>query len=196
MNIDYNILLTYGGVAKKYKKGQFIFQEDCIPGFFYQILEGEIRMFSTNSEGKEVIQGTFGKNQSFGEPPLLLGKLYPSSAVTNSPSVIVRLRKEGFLNLLNDYPEISKSVIYCFAERLYKKAMATQIRIQQTPTEKLIHFFEFLKESESRQKPLMIPFTRQQIADYVGLRIETVIRTLATMHKKGLVQIVHHKLYY
>jgi len=196
MNIDYNILLAYGGVAKKYKKGQFIFQEDCVPGFFYQVLEGEVRMFSTNSEGKEVIQGTFKKNQSFGEPPLLLDKLYPSSAVTNTPCVIIRLRKESFLNLLNDYPEISKSVIYCFANRLYQKAIATQIRIQQTPTEKLVHFFEFLKEPEPKQKPLMIPLTRQQIADYVGLRIETVIRTLAAMHKKGLVQIVDHKLYY
>lgn len=195
MQIDYDILITYGGVARKFAKGDFIFYEDTLPYYYYQLISGEVRMFSTNAEGKELIQGVFNDGQSFGEPPLLLGKVYPSTAQANTDCVMVKIRKEHFLSILADYPEFLSRIMYTFAERIYNKATAVQVWVQQTPEEKIKQFLSNSKATVGDCTNQPFPYTRQQIADFTGLRVETVIRTLTRMNKDGKVKIINHKLY-
>jgi len=195
MQIDYDILITYGGVARKFKKGDLLFKEGDMPYYYYQVVSGEIRLFSTNGDGKELIQGIFKDGQSFGEPPLLLAKVYPSTAQAVADCVILKLRKEHFDNILKDYPEFTEKVMYNFAERIYKKATSFQIWVQHTPEEKMLQFLENKKDNETA-KIEIVPYTRQQIADHTGLRVETVIRTLLKMKTEGKVKIINHKIYY
>ncbi len=196
MHIDYDLLMTYGGVTKKFAKGEFVFHEDSLPQYYYQLISGEIKMYSTNAEGRELIQAVLKPGQSFGEPPLLIGKAYPSSAQVCAESVVVRLRKEHFQNILNDYPELIEKLMYAFAERLYHKATSVQVWVQQTPEEKILQFLcnEKANFSDCLDQPL--PYTRQELADFIGVRVETVIRTLTRMNKDGKVKIIDHKLYY
>lgn len=196
MQIDYDILITYGGVARKFAKGDFIFYEDTLPYYYYQLVSGEVRMFSTNAEGKELIQGVFVAGQSFGEPPLLLGKVYPSTAQAITDGVLVKIRKEHFLSILTDYPEFLSRIMYTFAKRIYSKATAVQVWVQQTPEEKIKQFLCNSKVALGDCVNQPLPYTRQQIADFTGLRVETVIRTLTRMNKDGKVKIINHKLYY
>lgn len=198
MQIDYDILITYGAVARKFVKGEFIFYEDTAPYYYYQLISGEVRLYSANAEGKELTQGVFTAGQSFGEPPLLLDKIYPSTAQANTDSVIIKIKKEHFFNLLNDYPEFIRKMMYCFAERIYNKSTSVRVWVQQTPEDKIKQFLSNTKsfamgDCNSEQ---LLPYTRQQIADFTGLRVETVIRTLSRMSKDGKVKIINHKLYY
>ncbi|MFN7791910.1 MAG: helix-turn-helix domain-containing protein, partial [Cyclobacteriaceae bacterium] len=39
-----------------------------------------------------------------------------------------------------------------------------------------------------------VPLTRQQIADMVGMRVETVIRTVKKLEDSGKVRLVNHKI--
>ncbi len=196
MLINCDILIAYGGCAKKHEKDAIIFREGTPARFLYQIVEGEVKLYSTNNEGKDLIQGIFKTGDSFGEPPLLLDKTYPSTAQTTTPSVIIRITREKLLNILDDYPEINKRLLYTFAERIYNKATAAQIWLSHTPEEKIIGFLNKVKEDCEETEKLLIPFTRQQIADFTGLRVETVIRTLIKMSEQDRVSIIDHKLYY
>lgn len=196
MQIDYNILITYGGVAKKFAKGEYIYTEGSLPHFYHQIIEGDVKLFSANDNGKEIIQGIFTTGQSFGEPPLLLEKPYISNAIATSPLVVIRITRDKLLNIFKDFPEITTSFLFNFAERLYDKASLVQIRIGTTP-EDIIELFLFrYKENLNTNELLLIPYTRQQIADFTSLRVETVIRTLRKMNADGTVKIIDHKLYY
>jgi len=40
-----------------------------------------------------------------------------------------------------------------------------------------------------------VPFTRQQLADMTGLRVETVIRTVKQLQKEGKLEIKEHKIF-
>ena len=53
-----------------------------------------------------------------------------------------------------------------------------------------------IKENNLTQQRALIPYTRQQIADFLGLRVETVIRTLIKMEVEKSVEIRKHKLYF
>ncbi|MBK6785512.1 MAG: helix-turn-helix domain-containing protein [Saprospiraceae bacterium] len=54
----------------------------------------------------------------------------------------------------------------------------------------------YKKENNLTQQRALIPYTRQQIADFLGLRVETVIRTLIKMEQEKSVEIRKHKLYF
>lgn len=195
MTIDYNILIAYGGFARKFDKGSIIFHEGQDSFFYYQVVEGEIKLFSTNAEGRELIQGIFKAGESFGEPPLLLGKKYPSTAEATMRCVVIKIPREKLMQILKDYPDLAVSMLFNFAERLYYKATSAQIWISQTPEQKITHFLNRLKESVSNPDKVLVPHTRQQIADCTGLRVETVIRTLGQMSRQGKVNIVDRKVY-
>lgn len=194
MQIDCNILFSYGGVAKKYDKGRIIFWEGNMPNFFYQVIEGEIKVFSANAEGKELILGLFKQGESFGEPSLLLNRPYPNTALATTNSTVIRISKEKLLSIMNDYPEITRRLVFTFAERMYNKAAIAQMLISHTPCEKILSFFRRIKGTEKQR--MMVPFTRQQIADFTGLRVETVIRTLMRMNSENKISIIKHKVYF
>lgn len=196
MQIDYNILIAYGGFVRKLDKGSIIYHEGCNPYYFYQVVEGEVKLYCSNTEGRELIQGIFKDGESFGEPPLLLARKYPCTAQTTTASAIIKISREKLLSILKDYPEIEQRMMYSFAERIYEKILAGQIWISHTPEEKIIHFLSKIKELNNNGCRKLVPYTRQQIADSTGLRVETVIRTLIRMKKEDKVSIVDRKVYY
>lgn len=196
--IPEKLLESYKARQKKYLKGELIFQEGSLPANYYQILEGEVKMCNFNNEGREFIQGIFYEKQSFGEPPLFLNRAYPANAIAVSDCVIAVLSKNNYLDLVRDNPEIALAIIEHLAHRLhYKSVMAAEIYSQE-PEHRLlklidysITFFKTDKETDG----FRINLTRQQMADLTGLRVETVIRAIKALEKKGAIKIINRKVY-
>lgn len=195
MQIDLDLLFTWGAIAKEYKKNEIIFYEEDMANFYYQIIEGSVKMYNSNDEGKEFTQGYFSNGQSFGEPPLLIDKVYPASAVAFQDSKIIKLSKEKFLKILEEYPTIQKNLLILMARRIYSKSMTTKDIINQKPEFRIVAFLNSHKNSNCDTKEL-VPFTRQEIANFTGLRVETVIRALAKMSKTNKVEIINHKIFF
>lgn len=198
MQVNIDLLFTWGAVAKKYKKNEIIFYEDETALFYYQIINGSVRMYNSNDEGKEFTQGIFYNGNSFGEPPLFINELYPATAIALQDSTIIKLTREKFLKIVKDSPSIKLSFLELLAQRIYNKTFATKQIINQNPEHRIKSFLENYKKQNhlSPTKKHYIPFTRQEIADFTGLRVETVIRTLSEMNKTNKVSIDNHKLYF
>ena len=116
-------------------------------------------------------------------------------------SVVMRISRENFIHILNDFPEISRALLYSFAERIYEKSAMAQVWVGHSPEEKIEQFLiknkqKNVEDGENEDDENLVLFTRQQIADFTGLRVETVIRTLKKMSESGKVKIINHKLYY
>ena len=196
--ITIELLEEYGAIQKSYTKGTSIFNEGKLPTHYYQILSGEVKMNNYNDDGREFIQGIFYKNQSFGEPPLFLNQKYPANAVVVEDAEILCVSKENFMKLLNENPAISIKIIENLAQRLYyKSVMAAEISTHE-PEHRVLRLidyaianFNFKKDSNG----YLINFTRQQIGDLSGLRVETVIRAIKSLEKKGELKIINRKVY-
>ena len=197
MQIDIDLLFSWGAVAKKYKKNEIIFDEDEVAHFYYQIIEGSVRMFNSNDEGKEFTQGLFCKGNSFGEPPLFIDQPYPSKAITLQDSTIIKLSKDKFLKILDEYPSIQKSFLILLANKIHSKSNTSKEIINQKPEFRIVAFLNtHKKKSECCNEKVLIPYTRQEIANFTGLRVETVIRVLCKMNTCDKLEIVNHKIYY
>ncbi len=191
--IPLELLVSYGATFKEYPKGEIIFFEKDFANFYYQVISGSVKMFNTNDEGKEFTQGYFLRGQSFGEPPLLIDERYPSSALAFQDTEVVRIPKEKFLKILEEKPQIQKEFLVLMARRIHNKATTSKDIINQKADFRIKAFLDSYKKTREKE---LIPFTRQEIANFTGLRVETVIRTIKNMSKKKQIDIVNHKIYY
>ncbi|MDW8850338.1 Crp/Fnr family transcriptional regulator [Flavobacterium sp. MMLR14_040] len=192
------LLEKYGALKKVFDKMAVIFEEGNLPAYYYQIVSGEVKMSNYNDDGREFIQGIFYKGQSFGEPPLFLNQNYPANAIAVEDSEILLLSKNNFMKLLEENPFVSIKIIQNLAQRLYyKSVMAAEMSTQEPEHRVLklmdhgIEYFNFQKDENG----YLINFTRQQIGDLTGLRVETVIRTIKALEKKGVLKIINRKVY-
>ncbi|TGD58439.1 Crp/Fnr family transcriptional regulator [Flavobacterium humi] len=196
--ITEKLLESYQAARKKYNKGETIFEEGNFPAHYYQIVSGEVKMCNFNDDGKEFVQGFFHDGQSFGEPPLFLERVYPANAIAVTDCEILLVPKTAFLSLIRENAQVSLAIIENLAQRLhYKSVMAAEISSQE-PEHRLlklmdysITFFKIEKGKDGHR----IDLTRQQMADLTGLRVETVIRAIKSMEKKGEIQIIGRKVY-
>ena len=196
--IPIELLEKYGAKTKTFAKNETVFKEGNLPLYYYQIISGEVKMNNYNDDGREFIQGIFYKEQPFGEPPLFISQNYPSNAIVVEDSEILLLPKDSFIKLLEENPIVSIKIIQNLAQRLYyKSVMATEISTQEPEHRVLklidygISYFDFKKDANG----YLVNFTRQQIGDLTGLRVETVIRTIKTLEKKGELKIINRKVY-
>ena len=191
--IPLELLVSYGATFKEYPKGEIIFFEKDFANFYYQVISGSVKMFNTNDEGKEFTQGYFLRGQSFGEPPLLIDERYPSSALAFQDTEVVRIPKDKFLKILEEKPQIQKEFLVLMARRIHNKATTSKDIINQKADFRIKAFLDSYKKTREKE---LIPFTRQEIANFTGLRVETVIRTISGMAKKNQIEIINHKIYY
>ncbi|PYF70591.1 Crp/Fnr family transcriptional regulator [Pedobacter nutrimenti] len=196
--INENILAEFGSKIVTFDKGEIIFRKGDIPRYYFQILNGGIKMNNFNDEGREFVQGLFSDGDSFGEPPLFLGDTYPANAVTIVPSKVQLLAKNKFMELLMANPDIHLRVTSNLARRLYYKSIMASEIASEEPEHRVIKLIEYFKtkidKSPSSSK-YKVQITRQQIADLTGLRVETVIRSIKSLEKKGELVIINRKVY-
>ncbi|MDQ0781743.1 Crp/Fnr family transcriptional regulator [Chryseobacterium sp. W4I1] len=198
MNIDENKLYSSGGEIKTYKKGEMIYREGQHALYYFQIIEGKVKLNNYDDDGKEFIQNIFVGKQSFGDSLLFVDKFYPTNAVCIAPSEIIKVPKEQFLNLMKKDPDLSLEMNACLSQRLYFKAIMLQNMASLNPISRLTGFLDYLKSyhDDSCGNCFHVELTRQQIANLLGLRVETVIRALKKMEKQGNITLENRKIIY
>lgn len=127
-----------------------------------------------------------------------MNRPYPANAIAIEDTEVLCILKSDFMKLLNENPTVSIQMIENLAHRLhYKSVMAAEISSQEPEHRVLrlidyaIAHFNFKKEENG----YLIHFTRQQIGDLTGLRVETVIRAIKSLEKKGDLKIINRKVY-
>lgn len=195
--IDINLLLAYGATYKKVGLNETVFTEGQQCSYYYQIVSGAIRWLNINEDGRECIHYIAESGESFGEFPLFDDGPYAASAIANAESILIRLYKPVFLDLLNEKNKLLFEFTRLLTKRLRFKYSVIKSFGSNCPEERIINLIKNLK-SESKNycaKCDQLKLTRQQIADMTGLRVETVIRTMRQMHAKGDITIARGKVF-
>lgn len=198
MAINERTLHSAGAEIKEYGPGEFIFQEDNEALYYYQIIQGEVKLANTSEEGKEFIQNIFSSGQSFGDFILFLDRKYPVDAVTLTDCIILRLCKNNFFSLLRTYPHLYFNVCHAMSSYLYYQYIMLQKNSSLHPAERLIGIMTCFKNLQEKKAPFSfkIPLTRQQLANLTGLCVETVIRTIKMLERNNTVKIENRKIFF
>jgi len=175
-------------------KDQVLCHEGDTATDYFQVESGSVKMFSGSSEGQEFIQGIFSKGESFGEPALIGKFPYPGSVKAIEPAKIWKLPGDYFLQMLQENFQLHLKMDQVLCQRLRYKSMVLSEISSYDPEHRIISLLNYYKSKNGDGEKIIIPFTRQQLADMSGLRVETVIRTVKKMEKDKKLILDGHKI--
>lgn len=195
--IPESLLLQYGGRIEHYKNKEIILQQGNYARNFYQIKKGRIQVTTINEDGKKFIQSVFTKGESFGEPALFADISYPASAETISDTELITIPKSQFFLLLKEKPEYYLVLLNRLSNRLHYKSLISQVISNEQAEQRILTLIDYLKKKDNinEEEIYKVSLTRQQLADLIGLRVETVIRTIRILKTKGHLKIQSGKIY-
>ena len=186
----------YGARVAHLAKGETLFDQGTTATSFHQVQSGRVKMVSFNEQGREFVQGMFTEGQTFGEPPFFNDVPYPAAAIAVVESAVWRCGREGFLRLLAEHPAVHLELTKVLSGRLvYKSMMLAEIAVEEAE-HRLATLIKYLRSNDAAGagQPYRVPFTRQQLADMTGLRVETVVRTVKAMEQQGALEIAGGKI--
>ena len=185
-------------MSRMYRKDT-LFHEDQRAVNLYYLSEGEIKIYNTDSDGKEFLISTVCENTFLGEPPFLLNERYPANAiVTSEEACIFSFNEELFNEFMIGNPEILINFTKQIARKAYEKTMKIKSIVHQCPRERILNYLKIHKRSlglEPEEKTI-IHVTRKEMANSTALALETVIRTVKKMEREKKIELVNHKIYY
>ncbi len=186
------------GTSQKYKKGNIVVLEQESGAALFVIISGKVKVVRMDEDGREVILSMFGPGEFFGEMSLLDGLARSASVVATVKSELFMIHRRDFLELLNEFPTVTISLLAELAMRLRKADM--QIKSLS------------LKDAEGRVANVMLILAddvgvfrkgkveiddlplQQDIANMAGTSRETVSRMIHLFIEGGEVQMKGNKL--
>jgi CRP/FNR family transcriptional regulator, anaerobic regulatory protein len=157
---------------------------------FFNITAGRAKLFKLLPDGRRQITGFVGPGHFLG---IAVSDTYAFSAEAIEPVRYCRFDRRKLRALLDDFPLMEKRLLEVAADELVAAQEQMLLLGRKTARERLASFLV----AQSRQGlscghvrgRFTLPMTRNDIADYLGLTIETVSRTLTRLRNEGLIEI-------
>ena len=186
------------GTSQKYKKGNIVVLEQDSGAALFVIITGKVKVVRMDEDGREVILSMFGPGEFFGEMSLLDGLARSASVVATMKSELFMIHRRDFLELLNEFPTVTISLLAELAMRLRKADMQIKSLSLKDAEGRVANVMLILADDvgifrkgkvEIDELPL-----QQDIANMAGTSRETVSRMIHLFIEGGEVQIKGNKL--
>lgn len=178
--------------VKTYKKKTEIFSDGDTPSTVFFIKAGNVKIFKSHPDGKELITDLYKAGDFFGFEPMLENSVYQETAVALEDSEIIIIPKNDFLILLNNQPDVSASFISLLCRKVSEKESQlvnlAYNSVRQRTAEALLKVSQLADEKEK------ISISREDLAKIVGTASESVIRVLSDFKDEGLIEIETGKI--
>ena len=159
------------------------------------LLEGEVILSKTDEYGNRNIIDSVGENQIFAEVfSFTSRKISPVTATTNKKSTLLLINTEqllsieniGDLDLIKDKQEIISKLLHTFADKNLILLSKIDIVSRRNIREKILHFLELNKVKKGKNI-FIIPYSRKDMADFLGVDRSALSRELSRLKDDGLI---------
>jgi CRP/FNR family nitrogen fixation transcriptional regulator len=174
------------GVSLRLDKGEELFAEGEAADYFYKVVDGTVRTYKLLSDGRRQIDAFHFAGDIFG---IEAGAEHRFSAEAVGAVTVVGYRRSALDRLTHDYPAFGEQVMSSMIQRLERAQEHMLLLGRKTAEEKIATFLLALAERLHKDDHLELPMLRADIADHLGLTIETVSRTLAEFARNGLIKL-------
>jgi len=178
-------------VVMEVPAGQCFIDEGEPATCFFNVTAGTAKLFKLLPDGRRQITGFVGPGHFLG---LAVSDTYAFSAEAIERVRYCRFQRSRLRALLDDFPLMEKRLLEVAANELVAAQEQMLLLGRKTARERVASFMllqsrQGMPCGQSRRQ-FSLPMTRSDIADYLGLTIETVSRTLTRLRSDGLIDFV------
>jgi len=180
---------------KTYEAGQTIIWAGDRLEFVASVVTGVATLSQTMEDGRKQMVGLLLPSDFIGRP----GRETASfDVVAVTQIVICCFRRKPFEDLLVSTPHVSQRLLEMALDDLDAAREWMLLLGRKTAREKIASLISIIarrderaKEASSKGKPLTValPLTREAMADYRGLTLETVSRQISALKREGVITL-------
>lgn len=174
--------LTLQGVRMHYDRNAEIFGAEEPADFVYLVRSGAVRTIAITSDGRRQIMGFHLPGDLFG---FEMGAEHAFSAEAVSACDVILIRRSVLERAAASEPQAARALLGLMAAQLESARAAALLLGKKGAEERVAGFLLSLAERQTAQQMIDLPMSRADIADYLGLTIETISRTLTLMERRG-----------
>ena len=157
----------------------------------FNITSGSVRVYKLLADGRRQITGFLFAGDFLG---LATGETYVFSAEAIEPATACRFVKADYRALIRETPALEATLL----DRANHELAAAQNQMlllgRKTAAERLATFLLDLPALDPSRVTaagrVRLPMTRSEIADYLGLTIETVSRVMTRLKTSGAIRLI------
>ena len=174
------------GIPIAYDRNAEIYGEGEAADYVYKVITGAVRTYKVLNDGRRQINAFYLPGDFFG---LELGDEHTWSAEAVVGSTIALVKRSLVLNAAKRDGDVARQVWSMTAGEL-DGARNHSLLLIQSAQERVAAFLLEMSRRLAGTNSVELPMGRQDIADYLGLTIETVSRTLTQLENTRTIELV------
>lgn len=185
--------LTRLATPIRFEEGQAIFSEGRAATSAFGLSHGVVRLYKLLPDGRRQVVA-FAFPGDFLAMPLV--DRFTCSADALGAVGLCKFPREELRRLIQTNPNIMRRLVDFAARELQSAQDQLTLLGSGSAEERVIAFLLNWRKRVAQLTPVSeivpLPMRRQDIADYLGLKLETVSRTFAKLEHKGVIRVVPH----
>jgi CRP/FNR family transcriptional regulator, anaerobic regulatory protein len=181
------------GRRQKIKAGHTLLWEGDGAPVVANVLEGVLKLVVSAADGREQIVGVVFPSDFIGRP---FGKESPYSVTAMTDAEVCIFNRTNFDEFASSHPDLQQKLLRRTLDELDRARHWMMLLGRKSASEKVASFLLEMSErllgqgcESGARDGFELPFGRQQIADILGLTIETTSRQLTKMRADGLLDL-------
>jgi CRP/FNR family transcriptional regulator len=173
---------------------QTLFMEGDPAEYIFTLAAGMMEISRHKPSGRRQIIGFLGAADFLG---LAHAGCYAYTATAISDVALCRFRRRSFEALMNEFPELEHGLFKAVSNELVESQNQSLMLGQKKAEERVASFllWQLRKSGGDHAESIDLPMTRGQIADYLGITIETASRTFTALKEREFIGLTgSHKV--
>jgi CRP/FNR family transcriptional regulator, nitrogen fixation regulation protein len=167
----------------KYHRSAEVFGEGEPAEYVYQVIEGAVRSYKLLSDGRRQIGAFHLAGDMFG---LENGGVHRFTAEAIVDTAVRLVKRVSLAQVAENDATIARDLLNMTANNLRHAEDHMLLLGRKTSLERVAAFLLEMDRRLTAAGVIALPMCRRDIADYLGLTLETVSRALSILHHKGV----------
>lgn len=173
------------GAPMTFGRNSEIYGEGEPADYLYKVMSGTVRTSKILADGRRQIGSFYLAGDVFG---LEVGDDHAFSAEAITESKVLVVRRSALMGLATRDGDVARQM-WTQAGHELARVQDHILLLVKTAQERVVGFLLEMAERTPAGNTVELPMSRQDIADYLGLTIETVSRTLTMLESDGSIEL-------
>ena len=172
-----------------YQKSSAIYKEGGNSNFIYLLTKGVVKCYKFDEKGQELTTSLYEEGNLFGYTSFAQNLPHQETAQAIKDTELIGVKKSEFKDMLNNNHKVTLALIELLTDNITGIKNQLLEMAYSSAHKKTANTILKFAEKMNRKSEDSIRISRSDLASVAGIATETLIRTMSSFKKQGLIEI-------